>query len=91
MGVYGSSDGTPVARGMRVRVTMNSGDVYEHTQDAGEAMHAYPSEEFLVSKFMDQFNAFGRLPKAKAEKIIDLALNIDKVKDMREYTELLVL
>ena len=91
MGVYGSSDGTPVARGMRVRVTMNSGDVYEHTQDAGEAMHAYPSEEFLVSKFMDQFNAFGRLPKVNAQKIVDLALNIDKVKDMREYTELLVL
>jgi 2-methylcitrate dehydratase PrpD len=91
MGVYGSSDGTPVARGMRVRVTMNSGDVYEHTQDAGEAMHAYPTQEFLVGKFMDQHNAFGRLPKANAEKIINLAFKIDEVKDMREYTELLVL
>jgi hypothetical protein len=91
MGVYGSSDGTPVTRGMRIRVTMNSGDVYEHTQDAGEAMHAYPSREFLVSKFMDQFNAFARLPKANAEKIVDLALNIEKIRDMREYTELLVL
>jgi hypothetical protein len=70
---------------------MNSGDVYEHTQDAGEAMHSYPTQEFLIGKFMDQFNAFGKLPGKNAEKIIDLALNIEKIKDMREYTELLVL
>ncbi len=91
MGVYGSKDGSPLARGMRVRVTMTNGDVYEETQEAGEAMHAYPTREFLVEKFMDQFNAFGLLPKAKADKIIELAFNIEKVTDMREYTELLVL
>jgi 2-methylcitrate dehydratase PrpD len=91
MGVYGSGDGAPVPKGIRVRVTMNSGDVYEHTQESGEAMHAYPSQEFLVEKFMDQFNAFGKIPKINAQKIIDLALNIEKIKDMREYTELLVL
>ena len=90
MGVYGSDDGSPVVKGMRLRVVMNNGDVYEHTQDSG-AMHAYPTREFLVGKFMDQFDAFGKIPKAKADKIIDLALNIEKVKDMREYTELLVL
>jgi len=91
MGVYGSSDGSPIARGMRVRVTMKNGDVYEHTQDAGEAMHAYPTREFLVEKFISQFNTFGKLPKKNADKIIDLALGIEKIKDMREYTELLVL
>jgi len=91
MGVYSSADGSPVAKGMRVRVTMKNGDVYEHTQDAGEAMHAYPTREFLVEKFMEQFNAFGKLPKKNADKIIDLAFNIEKIKDMREYTELLVL
>ncbi len=90
MGVYGSSDGSPVTRGMRVRVTMKNGDVYEHTREAAEAMHTYPTKEFLVEKFMDQFNAFGKLPKANADKIISLALNIEKTKDMREYTELLV-
>jgi 2-methylcitrate dehydratase PrpD len=91
IGVYGSSDGSPITRGMRVRVTMKNGDVYEHTQDAAEAMHAYPAQEFLVDKFMDQFNAFGKFPKANADKIIDLALNIEKIRDIREYTELLVL
>ncbi len=91
MGVYGSKDGSPVAQGMRVRVTMNNGDVYEHTQDRGEAMHTYPTKEFLVAKFMDQFDAFGKLPRANAEKIIDLAFNIENVADMREYTQLLTL
>ena len=76
---------------MRVRVIMTSGDVFENTQELGEAMHAYPTREFLIEKFMDQFNAFGRLPKAKADKIIDLALKVETIKDMREYTELLVL
>jgi hypothetical protein len=45
----------------------------------------------LLSKFKDQFNVFGGLRKAHAQKIVDLALNIDNVKDMREYTGLLVL
>jgi 2-methylcitrate dehydratase PrpD len=91
MGVYGSTDGAPVARGMRVRVTMKNGNIYEHTQDAAEAMHTYPTKELLVEKFKDQFNAYGKLPKANAEKIIELACNIETIKDMREFTELLVL
>lgn len=91
MGVYGSDDGTPIAKGMRVLVTMNNGDVYEHTQDSGDAMHSYPTQEFIIGKFINQFDAFGKIPKANARKIIDLALNIVKVKDMREYTELLVI
>jgi 2-methylcitrate dehydratase PrpD len=91
MGVYGSKHGEPLSPGMCVRVTTTSGDVYESTQELGGAMHAYPTREFLVGKFMDQFNAFGKLPKARAGKIIDLALKIEMIKDMREYTELLVL
>ena len=90
MGVYGSDDGRPVVKGTCVRVIMNNGDVYEHTQDAN-TMHSYPEREFLIGKFMDQFRAFGRLPDASGRKIVDLALNIESVRDMREYTELLVL
>jgi 2-methylcitrate dehydratase PrpD len=90
MGTYGSEDDKPLARGMRVRVTMNNGDMYEATQDAADAMHSYPTREFLVGKFMDQVNVFGKIPKAKARKIIDLALNVENVRDMREYTELLM-
>ena len=91
MGVYSSDDGIPVARSMRVRVTKKSGEVFEHTQEAGEAMHGYPDREFIVQKFTDQFNAFGKLPKNHCEKIDSLALDIENIKNMREFTELLVL
>jgi 2-methylcitrate dehydratase PrpD len=90
MGVYGSDDGAPLIRGMRVRVTTATGEVFEHTQESGEAMHGYPDREFLVRKFSDQFDAFGRLPANRREKIIGLALDIEDLKDMREYTELLI-
>jgi hypothetical protein len=38
---------------------------------------------------MDQFIAYGKLPAANAEKIIELADRIEEVEDMREFTELL--
>jgi 2-methylcitrate dehydratase PrpD len=85
---YKFADGEVKERGMRVRVTMEDGTVFEHTEPAA-SMHTYPTREFLIQKFMDQFNAFGKLPKSTAEKIIALALNIEKVSDMREYTSLL--
>lgn len=84
MGVFSYTGG----KAMRVRVTMKDGTVFEHTEP-GSSMHTYPTKEFIIGKFMDQFNAFGKLPKSAANKIIDLALNIEKVSDMREYTSLL--
>lgn len=88
--VKNSTMGTFTAEGkaMRVRVTMKDGNVFEYTEP-GSSMHTYPTKEFLVGKFMDQFNAFGKLPKSTANKMIDLAFNIEKVSDMREYTSLL--
>ena len=47
--------------------------------------------EFLLKKFWDQFNAFGKLPRANGEKIIELAGRIETLSDMREFTELLTL
>jgi len=88
MGVYKFAEGEEPVRGMRVRVTMKDGTVFEHTEPA-TAMHKYPTREFIISKFKDQFNAFGKLPASTADKIIELALNIEKVSDMREYTSLL--
>ncbi len=88
MGVYKIKEGEPRIPGMRVRVIMKDGKVFEHTEPA-TSMHTYPTREFIIGKFMDQFNAFGKLPKATADKIIELALNIEKVSDMREYTSLL--
>jgi hypothetical protein len=40
--------------------------------------------------FVNQFNVFGKLPRKNTEKIIDFAFNTEKVKDMWEFTELLV-
>lgn len=88
MGVYTIKEGEPRVPGMRVRTIMKDGSVFEHTEPA-TAMHNYPTKEFIVGKFMDQFNAFGKLPKSTAEKIIELAYNIENVSDMREYTSLL--
>lgn len=84
MGTFDYAEG----KAMSVRVTIKDGTVFEHTEP-GASMHTYPTKEFIDGKFMDQFNAFGKLPKSNAEKIIDLALNIERVSDMREYTSLL--
>lgn len=88
MGVYYFEEGEPRIPGMRVRVTMKDGTVFEHTEPA-TAMHNYPTKEFIVGKFKKQFEAHGKLPAATADKIIELAFNIEKVSDMREYTSLL--
>ncbi len=76
---------------MKVVVEMKDGTVYEDVQDYGGSMHAYPSREFLLRKFWDQFNAYGKLPRAVGEKIVELAGKIETLADMREYTELLTL
>ncbi|MBR5931067.1 MAG: MmgE/PrpD family protein [Lachnospiraceae bacterium] len=76
---------------MKLVVEMKDGKVFEDIQDYAASMHAYPEKDFLVAKFWDQFNAFGKLPKATGEKIIELADRIEELDDMREYTDLLVL
>lgn len=76
---------------MKVIVEMKDGKSYEDMEDYGGSMHDYPSKEFLIQKFWDQFNAYGKLPKSVGEKIVELAGKIETLSDMREYTELLTL
>ena len=76
---------------MKVIVEMADGAVYEDIQDYGGSMHDYPTREFLLGKFWDQFNTFGKLPKAVGDKIVELAAKIETLEDMREYTQLLTL
>lgn len=73
----------------RVRVTMKDGAVFE---DAEPAIFntSYPTQEEIIGKFRKQVQAYGKLPKAAEEKIIDLALHIETLSDMREYTSLLM-
>ncbi|MCI8895120.1 MAG: MmgE/PrpD family protein [Lachnospiraceae bacterium] len=74
---------------LKAQVEMTDGRVFEAEEDFVGSMFAYPSREFLEKKFWDQFHAFGRLPRAVGEKIIELAGRIDTLEDMREYTSLL--
>ena len=79
------------AKLMKIVVEMKDGKVFEDIEDYSAAMHTYPTREFLLGKFWDQFNTFGKLPKSTGEKIIELADKIETLTDMREYTDLLVL
>ena len=88
MDTFEAEDG---AKLMKMVVEMKDGNVFEDIEDYASSMHAYPTREFLIGKFWDQFNTFGKLPKSRGEKIIELADRIDNLDDMREYTDLLVL
>lgn len=88
MGVYEFEADAERKTGMLVRVTMKDGTAFEYKEPTSSILN-YPSQDSIVDKFMDQFNAFGRFNKSRAEKIIELALNIEKLSDMREYTTLL--
>lgn len=76
---------------MKAVIDMTDGTSLEYEMDYNAAMYEYPSKEFLKSKFMSQFNAYGKLPQANADKIIELCAKVDQLPDMRELTELLVL
>ena len=88
MDTYTVPDGMPVYKG---HVELKDGRVFTAEADFIKEMFLYPSKEFLVQKFWDQFNAFGKMPKSVGEKIIELAGRIETLKDMREYTELLTI
>lgn len=88
MGIY---DCTPGMMMMKAVAEMKDGRVFTAELDYNQQMNNYPTREFLLKKFWDQFNAFGKLPKSTGEKIIELAGKIETLSDMREYTELLIL
>jgi len=73
----------------KAQAEMKDGHVYEAEADFVGEMFVYPDRETLHKKFWDQFNAFGKLPRAVGEKIIELSEHIEDVSDMREYTSLL--
>ena len=73
----------------KAQAEMKNGRVYEAEAEFVKEMFVYPDREALHKKFWDQFNAFGKLPKSRGEKIIELAERIETLEDMREYTSLL--
>lgn len=85
MDIYDPGEDVPMVKFV---VEMKDGTVFE-AQQSYLVMEQYPTREVLTEKFMDQFNAYGKLPTSHAEKIIETALRIDEISDMREFTELL--
>ena len=85
---YSVPDGRTIYKGC---AEMSDGSQFIAEADFLEEMFLYPSRECLLEKFWDQFNTFGRLPRSVGEKIVEMAENIENVKDMREYTQLLTL
>lgn len=57
--------------------------------DFGKGSPANPmSDEELADKFRE-CAAWGKLPKANADKVVDVVFNLDKLKSIRELTKLL--
>ena len=74
---------------VRVRVTTKEGKVYEKIGDAAAAFR-HPTREESLAKFWSQVDAYQSVSRAKAQKILDMIDHIEDVKQMKEYTELLM-
>ena len=85
MEIYQPADGFPR---MKAEVIMKDGHSFE-AEESFFVMDQYPDREELIAKFRDQFDAYGKLPEENADKMIELASSIDKLADMREFTELM--
>ncbi|MBO4360174.1 MAG: MmgE/PrpD family protein [Eubacteriaceae bacterium] len=85
MDFYEPAGGAPL---VKVVAEMKDGTTLE-AEESFMIMEDYPSRDVIIAKFMDQFNAYGKLPASHAEKIIELAGRVEEIGDMREFTELL--
>ena len=83
--LYDPENGQPL---VKVVVEMKDGRSFE-AEEHFMIMEDYPSREVIIAKFMDQFDAYGKLPASHVDKIIDMASRIEEIGDMREFTELL--
>ena len=73
-----------------IDIELNDGRTVSGRADFGKGSPVNPmSDEELSDKFRE-CAAWGKLPDAQAEKVIDLVLNLEKVKSVRELTRLLV-
>ena len=83
--LYDPEGGQPL---VKVVAEMKDGRSFE-AEEHFMIMEDYPSREVIIAKFMDQFDAYGKLPASHADKIIDMASRIEEIGDIREFTELL--
>ena len=76
---------------IRVTITLKNGTKIVRFKDSSayDVTSSYPTREQLLDKYWDQVTAYGLLPKASAEKCIELVDRLEDLKDIRELTELL--
>ena len=74
-----------------IDIDLTDGSTVSGRADFGKGSPVNPmTDDELADKFRE-CAAWGRLPKPNAEKIVDLVLNLEKVKSIRELTRLLSL
>lgn len=74
-----------------IDITLNDGREISGRADFGKGSPVNPmSDAELAAKF-HECAAWGKLPKANADKVVDLVFNLEKVKSIRELTKLLAI
>ena len=72
-----------------IDIELNDGRTISGRADFGKGSPANPmSDAELADKFRECAE-WGKLPTAKADKIVDLVFNLEKMKNIRELTKLL--
>ncbi len=78
----------PEVKRARVRIQIQDGSSYETVTDIAKGDPRNPlSDEELIAKFQD--NASGILDKDKQDQIIENTFELDRLKDITEYMQLL--
>jgi len=73
-----------------IDIELGDGRTVSGRADFGKGSPAHPmSDEELADKFRE-CAAWGKLPRAQANKVVDLVFRIEKLKSIRELTRLLV-
>ena len=74
-----------------IDVELTDGRTLSGRADFGKGSPANPmSDEELANKFRE-CAAWGKLPRANAEKIVDMVFGLEKLKSVRELTRLLAI
>ena len=74
-----------------IDIELADGRTISGRADFGKGSPANPmTDEELAGKFRE-CAAWGRLPKANADKVVDMVMNLEKLKSIRELTRLLAI
>ena len=72
-----------------IDIELTNGIQISGSADFGKGSPANPMSDDELAKKFHECAAWGRLPRASAEKIVDLVFGLEKLKNIRELTRLL--